>query len=98
MLGLELNVRLYPFHAVWGTIVASSTREVEMLKQHHGSQRTISATEMRRNFGAIVRRLCKRREHAIITSRGKPVAVLLPMSDYERLTARERLAALDDLG
>ena len=72
--------------------------EVETLKQHNGSQRMISATEMRRNFGAIVRRLRKRLEHAIITGRGKPVAVLLPMSEYERLTARERLDALDDLG
>jgi len=69
-----------------------------MLKQHNGSQRTISATEMRRNFGAIVRRLRKRREHTIIQSSGEPVAVLLSMSEYERLRARERLAALDDLG
>jgi prevent-host-death family protein len=67
-----------------------------MLEQHHGRQRTISATEMRRNFSAIVRRLRKRREHTIIASRGKPVAVLLPLSEYERLTARDRSAALDD--
>jgi prevent-host-death family protein len=69
-----------------------------MLKQHRESQRTITATEMRRNFGAVIRRLRRRREHTIIQSSGESVAVLLPMAEYERLMKRERLAALDDLG
>ena len=67
-----------------------------MLKQQQ-SQRTITATEMRRNFGAVIRRIRRRREHTIIQSSGESVAVLLPMSEYERLMKRERLAALDDL-
>ena len=69
-----------------------------MLKQHNGSQRTITATEMRRNFSAVIRRMRRRREHTIIQSSGESVAVLLPVAEYERLMTRERLAALDDLG
>lgn len=58
-----------------------------------GSQRIITSTEMRRNFGAIVRRLGKRREHAIIQSSGTPVAVLLSMAEYEQLVAHKRRKA-----
>ncbi|MBI3912795.1 MAG: type II toxin-antitoxin system Phd/YefM family antitoxin [Chloroflexi bacterium] len=54
------------------------------------SQRIISATEMRRNFGAIVKRLGKRREHAVIQSGGATVAVLLPVAEYEQLIAHKR--------
>ena len=43
----------------------------------------------RRNFAAIIRRLRKRREHTVIQSDGVPVAVLLPIAEYERLMARE---------
>ncbi len=57
------------------------------------SQRIITATEVRRNFGAIVRRLDKHREHAIIQSSGTPVAVLLSMAEYERLVAHKRRRA-----
>jgi prevent-host-death family protein len=48
---------------------------------------------MRRHFGAIVQQLCKSREHAIIQSNGAPIAVVLPVAEYERLMAQERLAA-----
>jgi len=57
------------------------------------SQRIITATEVRRNFGAIVRRLGKRHEHAIIQSGGTPVAVLLSMAEYEQLVTRKRRKA-----
>ncbi len=57
------------------------------------SQRIITATEVRRNFGAIVRQLGKRHEHAIIQSSGTPVAVLLSMAEYERLVAHKRRKA-----
>ena len=67
-----------------------------MTRQHIGDQRTITATEMRRNFSAVVRRLRKRREHTVIQSSSVPVAVLLPIAEYERLMARERLAAFDE--
>ena len=66
-----------------------------MTMQHLSDQRIITATEMRRHFGAIVQQLCESREHAIIQSNGAPVAVLLPITEYERLMARERLAAFN---
>ena len=83
---------LYPFRVAWGRILA----EVEMLEQN-ASPRTITATEMRRNFSAVIRRMRRRREHTIIQSSGESVAVLLPIAEYERLMKSERLAALDDL-
>jgi prevent-host-death family protein len=61
------------------------------------SQRIVTATDMRRNFSAIVRRLGKRREHAIIQSSGTPVAVLLSMAEYEQLVShKKRKAAFHD--
>ena len=69
----------------------------EMAEQLTSSQRTITATEMRRNFGAVVRRLRRRREHAIIQSSGTPVAVLLYMSEYEQLLRYKRLMVFDQL-
>ncbi len=58
-----------------------------MTRQFGRHQRTITATEIRRNFAAIIRRLRKRREHTVIQSDGVPVAVLLPIAEYERLMA-----------
>src|SRR5574341_1777707 len=70
-----------------------------MARQYDSSQRTSTATELRRNFAAVVRRLRQRREHTIIESSGTPVAVILSMAEYERLVARRRresLAAFHD--
>lgn len=58
-----------------------------MTRHFSRHQRTITATEIRRNFAAIIRRLRKRREHTVIQSDGVPVAVLLPITEYERLMA-----------
>jgi len=57
------------------------------------SQRIVTATEVRRRFGAIVKRLGKRHEHAIIQSSGTPVAVLLSMAEYEELVAHKKRKA-----
>ncbi len=54
------------------------------------SQKIVTATEIRRNFNAVVRRLGKRREHAVIQSGGATVAVLLPVAEYEQLIAHKR--------
>ena len=62
------------------------------------TQRIITATEIRRHFGAIVRRLGQQHEHAIIQSSGTPVAVLLSVAEYEQLVAyRRRKVAFHDL-
>ncbi len=66
-----------------------------MIRRHNGHQRIITATEMRRNFAAVVRRLRRRREHTIIQSSGTPVAVLLPIAEYEQLLRYKRLVVFD---
>lgn len=69
-----------------------------MAIQRMNGERTITATQVRRNFGAIVERLRKRRERAIVESSGTPIAVLLPLAEYEQLVAHKRSqAALRDL-
>ena len=65
-----------------------------MAKRPNGAQRVITATELRRNFKAVVQRLRKRREHTIIESSGAPVAVILSVDEYERLVARRRRESL----
>lgn len=66
-----------------------------MARQPISDQRIITATEMRRNFSAVVQRLRKRREHAIIQSGGAPVAVLLSIPEYEQLLRYKRLMVFD---
>jgi prevent-host-death family protein len=58
-------------------------------------RRIITATDIRRNFSAILRRLRKRREHTIIESSGTPVAVLLSMAEYEQLMRYKRLMVFE---
>jgi prevent-host-death family protein len=69
--------------------------EAEMTRQLSSAQRTITATEIRRNFSAVVRRLRKRREHTVIQSDGVPVAVILPVAEYEQLLRYKRLVVFD---
>lgn len=57
----------------------------------------ITATEIRRNFAAIVRRIRRKSESAIIQRGGESVAVLMSMSEYERLLRFQRLAAFNRL-
>ena len=66
-----------------------------MARQPISDQRIITATEVRRNFSAVVRRLRQRREHAIIQSSGAPVAVLLSIPEYEQLLRYKRLMVFD---
>ena len=68
--------------------------EVEMSRQLSG-RRVITATEIRRNFSAVIRRLRRRHEHAIIESSGDPIAVLLPVAEYEQLLRYKRLMIFD---
>lgn len=66
-----------------------------MASQLTKDRHTITATEMRRNFSAVVRRLRKRREHTVIQSSGEPVAVLLSIPEYEQLLRYKRLMEFD---
>ncbi|MCX6027789.1 MAG: type II toxin-antitoxin system Phd/YefM family antitoxin [Chloroflexi bacterium] len=67
-----------------------------MLQQHVRPQRAITATDMRRNFGALVNRLRTSHEHTIIESSGAPVAVLLSVAEYQDLLTERQLAAFND--
>ncbi len=62
-----------------------------MARQLTLPRRTISATEMKRNFNTLVRQLRRRHQHAYIQSDGIPVAVLLTVEEYERLIRSERV-------
>jgi len=64
-----------------------------MARHYNGSQRTITATELRRNFSVVVRRLRQKSEHTVIESSGAPVAVILSMAEYDKLIALERKRA-----
>ncbi len=63
---------------------------------------SITATEAKNRFGKILRRAYAQTEHTIIERSGIPVAVLIPIQDYERLlddqgqpdAASERLTAV----
>lgn len=67
-----------------------------MPKLRTKEKRAITVSDMRRNMVAVLSRLKKRREHTLIKNNGDTVAVLLPLEEYERLMAYERLAAFDN--
>lgn len=45
----------------------------------------VRATEVHRNFGDLLKRVFSGREHLIIERDGLPVAVMLPVAEYENL-------------
>lgn len=61
------------------------------MARHTGNPFTFTATELRRNFTAIVQKIRRKREPAIIKSGGESVAVLLSMPEYERLLRYQKL-------
>ena len=62
------------------------------------NQRIVTTTEIRRDLSTVIRQLRQNHDHAIIQSSGVPVAVILSMAEYERLTAySRRKAAFHDL-
>ncbi len=60
-------------------------------------RQVITTTEVRRNLTAVIQRLRKRREPAIIEQSGVPIAVLLSVAEYEQLLRYKRLALFDHL-
>jgi prevent-host-death family protein len=76
--------------------------EAKMAREAMASQRTITATEIRRNFNTIIEWLHQHHEHAIIQQSGTPVAVLLPIAEYEQFLRYKRRMIFDqftrDLG
>ena len=69
-----------------------------MLKEHTASKRIISATELRRNFTLVVKRIHQKHEHTVIESKGAPVAIILSVEEYDKLVSRQNAkAAFRDL-
>lgn len=58
---------------------------------------TYTTTEVRRNLTSIVRQLRKKRKPAFIKSGGESVAVLLSVSEYERLLRFQKMAEFSKL-
>ena len=51
---------------------------------------TISATELNLRAGNVLRRVAVDREHVVIERSGYPVAVILPMYEYDRLMRNDK--------
>ena len=49
----------------------------------------MSATEARRHFGELLRRVIEDRTPVIVERGGKPQVVFVSLSEYERLRARQ---------
>jgi prevent-host-death family protein len=67
------------------------------MARHTLSPITFTTTELRRNLTAIMQKIRRKREPAIIKSGGESVAVLLSISEYERLLRYQKLAAFTKL-
>lgn len=50
----------------------------------------ISSTDLQRNFGQVLRRVYRDKAHLVVERDGLPVAVLVPVGDYDALTKTER--------
>lgn len=51
---------------------------------------TIPSTELNLRAGNVLRRVAVDREHIVIERNGYPIAVMIPIHDYERLTKQEQ--------
>lgn len=68
------------------------------MQNHVFKQRlVITTTEVRRNLNSVIQEIRKKREHAVIEKSGSPIAVLLPIAEYEELLRYRRLAMFDKL-
>ncbi len=68
-----------------------------------GVSRTVPVRELRNELSQVIDQVADLREHIIVTRRGRPAAVLVPVDEYEALeeTAEilsdpETLAAIDE--
>ena len=69
-----------------------------MLKEHTASKKTITVTELRRNFASVVKRIHQKHEHTVIENKGVSVAVILSVEEYDKLVSRQSAkAAFHDL-
>jgi prevent-host-death family protein len=64
---------------------------------------TVPVRELRSDLARVIDRVAHLREHVIITRRGRPAAVLIPVDEYDALEEtveiacdRDALAAIDE--
>lgn len=64
--------------------------------------RTVPARELRNNLARLLDAVAERREHVVVTRRGRPAAALVPFDEYEALeetaeilSDRDALAAIE---
>lgn len=58
-------------------------------------QKVISATEARRGFGQVIKRVYNREEHLIVEKDGLPVMAILSINEYEDLMREARLRTFE---
>jgi len=56
-------------------------------------QRTVSATEARVHFGALMRHVVEQQEPVVVEHGGKPHVVVISVEKYERLLAAQKEGA-----
>jgi prevent-host-death family protein len=49
-------------------------------------ERVVSAAEAQARFGQLLRQVTENRESIVVKRGGRPVAVVIPLAEYERLT------------
>jgi len=59
---------------------------------------TISAMDARKQFGDMLNRVALRHDDFLIERNGRPLAVVIPLEEYEQMKALRREAALRGLG
>jgi prevent-host-death family protein len=51
---------------------------------------TVSIVQLKRDISELINRVAYRGEHIVLTSRGKPKAVLIGLEEYQRFKETER--------
>jgi prevent-host-death family protein len=64
--------------------------EGNMAEQINDGRRAVSKTELRRNLNRVIQELQAQNAHTMIESDGAPVAVLMSIAEYQRLSQGER--------
>ena len=66
-----------------------------MLDKTKPVQAIVTATEVRRRFGEMLKRAHNEDEHLIVERDGYPLAVIVPYDDYQTLMREHALRAFD---
>ncbi len=62
-----------------------------MAAPHRIAPIIITATAAQNHFGALLRRVCRDRQHFIVERAGLPTVAIIPVTDYERFVLHSPL-------